>query len=200
MEKPMGYDEVQEFTPGKVLPKGGYICKIMKLEEGMSRNGNQTVYIYLDIAEGEYAGYFTEKYKMQKDPASAKWKCIYSQVVLDTTTKMTSKGFKSFTTSVEKSNAGFVVAKAWGADFAKFFKGRVIGAVFQDVYFKNDKGNPAHYAKPAYLCSTDTIKKGEFKIPEDDKTQLNSTGSAFGADPFAGFTQAAAADEDDLPF
>lgn len=203
MNKPTGYDEVQEFGTGNSLPKGGYVCKIVKVEEGKSKNGNDTVYIYLDIAEGEYAGYFLERYKKQTDPATAKWPCVYSQIVLDTTTKQASKGFKTFITSCEKSNAGFVAAQIWGDRFASFFKGRMIGVVFRDTWFPGNNGKPARYAKAAYLCSTETIKKGQFTIPEDDKSQLTNIGNSFDIPGNIGFDSFAPADnvsEDDLPF
>ena len=198
MNKTPGYDEVQEYTGSRSLPKGGYICTIVKLEEAVSKNGNDMIKVYLDIAEGDYKGIYSEKYKAQADPMTAKWKCIHYITVLDTTTKKTSSRFKTFITSVEKSNAGFVVANCWGDNFAKFFKGKNVGVIFGDEWFVKDDGTPERYAKPRFICSVETIRKGDFKIPDDDKSQLN------GASAFDSFAKASPVEdvafEDDLPF
>lgn len=198
MNKTPGYDEVQEYTGSRSLPKGGYICTIVKLEEAVSKNGNDMIKVYLDIAEGDYKGIYTEKYKAQTNPMTAKWKCIHYITVLDTTTKKTSSRFKTFITSVEKSNAGFVVANCWGDNFAKFFKGKNVGVIFGDEWFVKDDGTPERYAKPKFICSVETIRKGDFKIPDDDKSQLN------GASAFDSFAKASPVEdvafEDDLPF
>ncbi len=200
MNKPAGYDEVQVYESQEALPKGGYICQIVKLEETKSRNGDDMIAVYLDIYEGEYKGYFTQRYKAQQDPTKAKWKCIYWTLVSDTTTKQASRSFKGFISAVEKSNVGFVINDAWGKDFAKFFKGRLVGVVFGHEYFIGDNGKPAHWAKPRYIRSTESIKKGEFKIPEDDKSRLDSLRNT--QNLFDSLTPVVGDEfnEDDLPF
>lgn len=169
MIKPRGYDEAAVYSGGRSLPKGGYICEIKKIEEGKSQAGNDVLRVFLDIAEGEYKGFFMEKYMnapIVKDKEK-KWGMISTILVLDTTTGDTNKNLKGFLTSVEESNAGFIVDKCWGDDFCKFFKGKLVGCVFGDEYFRGTDGQLHSSAKPRFYLSIDKIKKGEFKIPQD---------------------------------
>lgn len=208
MEKPMGFDNVQEFGEFKKLKKGGYICSIRKVEETTSKNGNDMVLIYLEIADGEFRNYYSEKYSNDTRP-DRKWGAIIHQVVYDTTTKQTSRGFKSFITSVEKSNPGWVNSQIWNDNFCQYFKGKFIGCIFGDYHYINSVGEPAVYAKPVRLCSTDSIKKNDFKIPEDEyapnyhealkngsKLSMAATNQAAGFDGF----EPADITMDDLPF
>lgn len=170
MNKPKGFDEAQEYGEFKKLPPGGYICRIMKLEEAKNKSGGDMIIAYLDIADGEYKGYFSDNYKARalKAPGNAVWGCRLWQNVLDSTTGLTSKGFKSFITSVEKSNPGFVSGNIWGEKFITFFKDKTIGCLFNNHhYISAASGKEATVARAARVCSVDTIKKGDFKIPED---------------------------------
>lgn len=201
MNKPNGYDEAQGFQEFKRLPKGGYICTIKKMEEAISQNGNEMIVVYLDIADGEFKGYFADQYRNDTRP-ERKWGCVYRQVILDTTTQKTNSGFKGFMTSVEESNAGFVADKVWGADFVKFFKDKLIGCIFADEHYLNNNGEERINAKPNRVCSIQKIKSGDFKVPED----IYSKGTApkkHNAIPDVaagmGFTDMPD-DEDDLPF
>lgn len=185
MQKPIGFDEVQEFTEFKKLPKGGYICRIMKVEETKSQNGNDMVLVYLDIADGEYAGYFSSSYSNDTRP-NKKWGAVIRQVVLDSTTGQTSRGFKGFITAMEKSNAGWVNSQIWNDNFCQFFKGKVIGCVFGDSYYINAAGKKAVFAKPQRLYSVETIKKNEFKIPDDEYSDnYPKEGNAVANNPMA---------------
>lgn len=167
MIKPKGYDEAAVYTGARSLPKGGYVCEVKKIEEGKSQAGNDVLRVFLDIAEGEYKGLFMERYHATPESPNKKWKCIDTVLVLDTTTGGTNQKLKGFLTSVEESNAGFVVDKCWGDDFCKFFKGKLVGCVFGDEYFKGTDGQLHSFAKPRFYISIDKIKKGEFKIPKD---------------------------------
>lgn len=194
MNKPQGFDETEVFTDYKKLPKGGYICRIVKLEETVSKNGNDMIAVYLDIADGEFKDYYREKY--QNDTRiDRKWGCIYRQVVLDSTTGQTNKGFKGFITSVEESNSGFVTAKIWGNDFTKHFKDKYVGCIFIDEHYTDQDGKPRTIAKPNRICSIQKIKSGDFKIP-DDKYQDKPATTGWSPD----FTENSSAADDDCPF
>ena len=54
-----GWDEADSFNP---LPPGGQICTIVNAYLANSKNsGNQTLYVEVDIAQGEFKGYFQEQ-------------------------------------------------------------------------------------------------------------------------------------------
>lgn len=194
MNKPVGFDEAETFQEFKRLPKGGYICKIVKLEEAISQNGNDMINVYLDIADGEFKGYYMRRY--QNDTREQKkWGCIYRQVILDTTTQKTSSGFKGFITSVEESNPGFVNAQIWNDNFTKYFKDKFIGCIFADKHYLNGNNEEKSCAVPSRICSIGRIKNGDFKMPDDIPLDGNvrASHSAAGFD----FTESLT---DDIPF
>lgn len=200
MNKPKGYDETIVGSNFRKLPKGGYICKIMKIEEGKSKaTGADQLLIYLDIAEGEYKDIFGENYRNSTSPLP-KWGCVAYQPILDSTTGATNPRFKAFLTAVEESNPGFVVDKTWGDDFVKFYKSKYIGFVFGDEHYISTKdGKEKTIAKPRFAVSTDKIKKGDFMVPEDTYSGNFNTSSAA---PTAGFNEVPSkeVDDDDVPF
>ena len=57
-----GYDETKAYGSGmEQLPKGGYVCKIMKASVESGQYGEQLV-IALDIAEGDFIVIANPKY------------------------------------------------------------------------------------------------------------------------------------------
>lgn len=198
MNKPKGYDETEVFGNFKKLPKGGYVCKIKKLEEGKNELGAEQLIIYLDIADGEFKNIFMDRYVMQTNvPVNAKkWPCITRRNVLDTTTGQTSKAFKGLMTSIEESNAGFIVDKCWGENFCKYFKDKLVGCVFGEEFFIGTDGKEHSTVKPRVFMSIDKIKKGDFKIPEDthQAEQPQSSAPSYNDEPFP------VPGDDDVPF
>lgn len=198
MIKPNGYDEAVVYDGEfKRVPKGGYICRIAKLEEGTSQSGTPMLLIYLDIAEGEFAGYYAEKYKNDTRDFP-KWGCIAYQPIFDTTTGKANPRFKSFLTAVEESNPGFVVERTWGDDFTKFYKDKYIGFVFGDEHYIGNDGKEKMIAKPRFARSVEKIKKGDFKIPED--TYANGMNATAPSTMPQGFENIPVPDDDDVPF
>ncbi len=206
MNKPNGYDEAVVYSGYKKLPKGGYVCRIMKVEEGKSKaTGAEQLIIYLDIADGEHKGYFAEAYR-NDTREFPKWGCVAYQPIYDSTTGKTNPRFKAFLTAVEESNPGFVVDKTWGEDFVKFYKDKYVGFVFGDEYYIGNDGKERVSVKPKFCISVDKIKKGDFKVPEDvhPSGEASSAGradsSTGGGDVTGGFGETAETDDDDIPF
>ncbi len=200
MNKPQGYEEVQAFGDFVKLPKGGYVCKIMKMEEGKSQSsGADMLIIYLDIADGEYQGYFAERYR-QDTRQGRKWGCIYRQLIIDSTTGNTNPRFKALMTAIEESNPGFVVDKTWGADFCKFYKDKLVGFVFGDEHYPDAKGVERTIAKPRFAVSASRIKKGDFTVPDDtyDNRLNNTAGNA--ENTFGTFEASTSLADGDMPF
>lgn len=194
MLKPKGYDEVRIYQNGKRLPKGGYVCEIKKLEEGKSLSGKEVLRVYLDIAEGEFKGMFSERWQNAPAPSGneKRWGMISTIVVIDEATGEASRSLKGFITSVEESNQGFSAEKCWGDDFCKFFKGRLVGCVFGDEYFKGDDGRLRAAARPRFYLSAEKIRKKAYREPEDKYPEENAFGSMF--------VNTATGSDDELPF
>ena len=126
MRKPDDYDQVSKFSDG-VLPPGGYICKIMKVQETVSKNGNPMIQVALDIAEGEYEGFYSDKFYGNICP-ERKWPWCLLEVIYDTQIGGTHRGFKTFCEDVAESNH---IAVPWGDQFAQTLKGKLIGVLFR---------------------------------------------------------------------
>lgn len=181
MQKPQDFDNVQAFGDFVPLPAGGYVCRIMSVEETASRAGAPMIKISLDIAEGQYKDYFANQYRANTR-ADKKWSysAIINQLVYDTSgNNSTNRGFKTFVTSVCESNQGFNVT--WGDGFAACFKNRLVGVLFGREEYIGTDGKTHWSTKALNFRSVKTIRDGGFEIPADKP--LVSVDAA--ADPFA---------------
>lgn len=195
MQRPNDYDNVQpygEFTPLKL---GGHICKIMQVKETKSKAGRDMLEISLDIAEGDQKDYFANLYRTDTRE-NKKWGCVVYQLTRDNDGN-TSRGFKTFITSVENSNPGFKAV--WGDKFAACFKGKLIGGVFgREQYLKD--GEKKFATKCVQFRSVESIRAG-VEVPEDKL--LPDTGYPSGYTPSPagdGFMNVPDGSVDELPF
>ena len=65
------YETTQAYGDYQQLPKGGYVLKVLGVELCTNKIG-QYVKISCDVAEGEYAGFFTNEYKNQQQEDRSK--------------------------------------------------------------------------------------------------------------------------------
>ena len=161
------YDKVQVYGDYERLPKGGYVLKVM----GASieyYNGQQTVKLSCDVAEGEYANFFADSYRNNTNE-NKKWSCNYLLNVpandgseRDAWTK---KSFKTVIAAFEDSNPGYHFD--WNETK---FKGLLIGGLFNyREYIGKEDGNVHEAVNLARLVSVDKIRSGSYKVPEDKK-------------------------------
>ena len=119
-DKPAGYDEVQaggDFTP---IELGGHKLVIKKLEECKASNGNSYLKVSFDTAQDDkQPNYYTEQYKNDTRD-NKKWGGVATIFPTDREGK-TSKTFKQFCTSIERSNNSKI---QWGAGFEASIVGR----------------------------------------------------------------------------
>lgn len=141
MQKPNNYDETKargEFTPVEL---GGHKLVIKQVNETKSKNGKDMIVVLFDFAEDDkQPGYFMEQFQNDIRP-DKKWPNQATQYILTEDAEgKCSRSFKTFTTCVEHSNAGFSVQ--WGDKFCQCFKGKKIGGVFgeqMDYYNGEEK-------------------------------------------------------------
>lgn len=199
IKKNSDYDQTTAFGQSefKALPKGGYICRIIKAEETQSSTGKPMLHIAFDIVEGEYTGYFMNLFQTRKknNPTmdikypfeGQKWIMLNDYE----DPNKTSRQFKGFCTAVEDSGT-----EIWNLN-GELDLGRVKGAEVGIVYQLTEheyNGKTSWRAVPWGFRSIESIANGDYFVP-DDKPLPQTYGTAFSesADSFS-------AAEDDIPF
>lgn len=199
MKKIDNWNEIQEFARFK-NPIGGFVCQIMKVEDFAEK---EYLKVYYDIAEAttseqeEFVGMYAKR-KAERD-------FDYPATVVSYKTQSLSF-FKGFVTALEKSNENYT----WDNDEQKFV-GLKIGFVLgEEEYEGKDKNGAPKVKVRTYVAerhSVDTIKNGEFEVPELKKLAQKTAKSE--PNPFATNGSApspinepmpADEDEEDCPF
>lgn len=169
----------------KKLPAGGYVCRI----KGVKEDEYGRIIVAFDIDDGGYAGFFTDKYRAdrERDAANAKWKGTYRMYQTERDSDEASKALKSFAGSLQDSNEGFEWDTENGAAIDPYvFKGLRIG-----ILFREDEFNGYRFTKAFATRGVDSILAGDYSIPEFKPKE---------EEPTAGFYEDKSSDEDDLPF
>jgi len=163
MRKPENYDTAIPINTGEFtqVPPGGYIMRIVNVEIKKTKTGKEMMVLNLDIAEGEYANYFTDRFlEDSKNNPVSNWKCRYYQL-----TSGSSVGFfKGMIKSIEKSNDGYL----FDFDESKLTWKLVGGLLQKEKYI--DLNGAARVEKTTTKCvalrAVQTIKDGKFTLPE----------------------------------
>lgn len=200
MQKPNNYDNTQaqgDFTPVEL---GGHKLVIKQVSETKSKNGKEMIVVFFDFAQGDsQAGYFSKQFADDIRP-DKKWPNQATQYILtEDQDGNCSRSFKTFTTCVEHSNAGF--ATQWGDNFGKQFKGKKIGGVFgiqMDYY----EGKVKEKRVLRWFTSLDKV--ADAQVPNVSETQayknhLNGypAGTTSGPDGFMNIPDGI---DEELPF
>lgn len=190
-KKPKDYDSVK-VGESRILPAGGYICRILKAEETESRAGKPMIKVAFDIEGGEYAGYFRDQFEnkkaMAEDPSGVSWPFSGTKwILLFDNEGATNRDFKSFCTALEDS--GTEVWKDGMIDAARL-KNAKLGIIFRRE--EHDYMGTFWRTVPWGFRSVKTIEEGNYNVPED-KPLAKKVGSYEVTDSFS-------AAEDDIPF
>lgn len=182
MEKPRDYDSTKAYGEFVALPPGGYVCRIIKVEESRSRTNREMIKIYLDIAEGDFAGYYADLYDSD-NRQDKRWGCIVYQLNLDEEGKC-NRGLKTFHEAVEASNQGFDMDKVWGDQYSEAFRGKLVGGVFRREQYENREGALKWSVKCCGFRSVDAVHEGI--DPPKDKYLPELKPVSGDANPFEG--------------
>ena len=194
MKKPQGYDEAQAITGDyQSLPSGGYICRIKRASEQVTRNGKQMLVLAVDIAEGDYTGYFQKIFdananKDKKWPNGSTYRQLTEGKSMDF--------FKGMVTCIEKSNPGYVGFDANDNLDEGQLSGKLIGCVFGREQYPKDNGGLAFATKIVQIRSVEAIKAG-VEPPEDKLLSPQQTSKSSGS---MGLGTEIDFDDDDVPF
>ncbi len=224
LQMPQGYKEQTAFVGGfEQLPAGGYVCKVLGVKTEEKEYGVR-LSIMFDIIEADarvidksYRSYFNTLYQSRKlSDASAKWPAsgIHHISLPNKVTEKKEQNmigfFKGFIEAVKSSNPGFVCGFDTGNSFdEQTLKGMMFGAIFGREQYQDNQGELKWGIHVAMVRSVETIKTGDYKIP-DDKPLANTSGfnpanAGYGAAPMPDISQYEMLDvnpatDDGLPF
>ena len=171
MEPINGYAEAVAQGAGESLPAGGYKCIIANAQEQTSKTGRPMLCLCLDIAEGEYKGYFSRLFRArkanEKDGKKAKWPCIFYMLADEAAVGR----FKGSMKAVEDSNSGYV----WDWNEKTLAKKRV-GCVFREEEFEKSDGSVGVSVKAAWLCNVDKAEDAKVPARRKLKQSIAATG------------------------
>lgn len=175
MRKIENWANIKENNGFEKLPVGGYIVKILNVQDVAEK---EYLKVSFDIAEGDHKGFFKKQYD-EDTRQDKKWPNAGSFV---RSYKSTAESmFKGFANAIENSNKGFTF------DFdEKKLVGKQVGIVVGLEEYLNQKGVVRERTYVSAVRSVDTIKKGDFKVPELKKLDPNKATStaAKPAEPF----------------
>ena len=193
MNKPNSYDETQaggDFTPVEL---GGHKLVIKQVTETTSKSGKPMIVVLFDFAQDDkQAGYFTEQFKndIRQDK---KWPNQGTQYILtENDDGKCSRSFKTFTTCVEHSNAGFTTQ--FGDKFGDQFKNKKIGGVC-GVVEEEYNGERKKKRKMRWFISIDRI--ADAQVPEEKLLSEPAPSSQTTTDSFMNIPDGI---EEELPF
>lgn len=211
LKKPMGYDSQQAYTGEfEALPAGGYVCRILGVRLEQIGAGTRMI-VMLDIAEGEFAGFFQSQYDRRRaSDAKAKWSgsaLLYLTLPasLSEDKYRTMLGFfKGFLGAVATSNPQWVNTFETSETLnEQTLKGLMVGMLFRREEFEATNGERKWAVKCTQARSVQAIRSGDFKVPEDKP--LKAAKSAGRIPNWASGINASGidievVDENDLPF
>lgn len=197
------YNEATALTGGgefKRMPAGGFVCRTMAVRtEGRAGYGGGVVdyvkskdyvKVIYDIAEGEFAGKFSDDYWAGEDKDYAhqfyfSWKNLGA--------------LKGNVQALEESNPGWDVMADFQADNWQAFIGKYVGLVFgEEEYRANDGSIKVRLGFPR-LKSVQDIRAGNFKVPALKRLDGGDSQGYAAPAPTVGATGASVYDAD-VPF
>lgn len=146
IEKPKGYEDIEEINGGDFGPKAGPCILGVVSTKKLTKNCSESIELQLDIAKGKYKNYYTKlSNKINKN-------CL-----LRTWLNFSEKGIpyaKGNIKACEESN-NFV----WDWDESSLVK-KLFGANLREEEYKPGKFS----MRIAYLCSVQSVENGEHKV------------------------------------
>lgn len=139
---------MDDFTP---FPAGVYECVIVNACENYNEeSGKTTLKVMVDVAAGDYAGYFKEMYEKNTN-ADRRWNNNSTKYL--SLEEQNLSYLKGFITSVENSNPGYI----WDWDETKL-RGKKICCVYQWEQYQTQDGKIGVSAKLSKFRSLDKMK------------------------------------------
>lgn len=197
MNKPNNYEETQVGGDFTFVELGGHKLVIKQVSETKSKTEKDMIVVLFDFADDDkQPHYFMDQFKNDIRPEK-KWPNQATQYILtEDADGKCSRSFKTFTTCVEHSNAGFTTQ--FGDKFGDQFKGKKIGGVFgEQMDFYNGEEKKKRVLR--WFVSSDKV--ADAAIPEMSETKAfkekKNNGSTTSADGFMNIPDGI---DEELPF
>jgi hypothetical protein len=197
MNKPNSYEETQAGGDFTFVESGGHKLVIKQVSETKSKSQKDMIVVLFDFApDDKQPGYFTEQFNNDIRP-DKKWPNQATQYILtEDADGKCSRSFKTFTTCVEHSNAGFTTQ--FGDKFGDQFKGKKIGGVFgEQMDFYNGEEKKKRVLR--WFISSDKV--ADAAIPDMSETKAfkekKNNGSVTSTDGFMNIPDGI---DEELPF
>lgn len=183
-------DGVQAYGDVNILPKGGYVVKILGVAVKENSVG-QYLELSCDVCEGEYKDFFANDYRGQSNEPK-KWHCnAFVNIPRDDGTERdgwTKRSFKTFIEALEGSNSGY----HFDWDETKM-KGLIVGGLFVNREYWSNSGEIREGTTLAGWTTAEKIRNKSYKLPKDKPLKESGSRSAS-----SGFTPVP--NDSDLPF
>ena len=165
------YEKATAFS-GDDFPRmqaGGYVARIQAVRttgtDSQNKhidyvNDKQYVKLIYDIAEGDFAGRYSDDFWAGEDKDYAH--CIYLSW-------KNMNALKGNIASLDESNPGFDAMAALEADKWELFIGKLVGIVLGEEEYVGNNGEIKTRFKLPSLRSAQAIRDGRFRVPELDK-------------------------------
>ena len=186
------WETTKAFGSFQALPKGAYICKIMKAEV----MGDWGIRVYYDVTEGDHKDFWSNDYRSQTREDKI-WRGTFL-LYLPTEDgspkdENTKRRFRTFTDHLEDVNSGY----HFDWDEQKW-KGKMFGGLFR-IRQSRDRNDPSKIwdnIEPNAFTSFENIRSGNYTLPDD---YLVDAGKGSKAPSVNDFVNTTGSDED-LPF
>ena len=178
MQKPNNYDNTTaggDYTP---IELGGHTAVIKRVQESTNKNGKPMIIVAIDFDKQDVQpAYFTKQFEADTRDEK-KWPYQGMQwITAEDNDGNCSRSFKSFISSVEKSNGSQCI---WGDGFEGWFKNKKIGVVYGENEEEYD-GEVKTRRKIRYFCQYDKAKSAavpDKKFLQTEKKPAQSTQAA----------------------
>lgn len=173
IKKPTNWENVKAATDRPQLPEGGYIVKIIgaKVVSYDTQSGGKVdkLEIGIDIAEGEYKGFYQADFESGKrQNEDYKWKGVLRQYLPmndgSERDEWTKSSFKAMLEAIEDSNNGY--RYDWDKPESQL-KDKIVGCVFRLEEWSMEGGSKKGWkAQPFKFIPVESIRSGKFKKPK----------------------------------
>lgn len=178
--KVLNWESVEESAPFSKLPAGGYVIKIVDVEDMPAKEYLNVIY---DIKEGEFSGFYSDDFG-RLNPWAHRFVRSYKESAAGM--------FKQFLARLEDSNRDFSIAAWQRRSDERDLIGLELGIVLQNEQYTNNQGEDRERLNVVGVYAAQDIRNGDYKLPEPKDKRTQVAGGAADTVPVDVY--------DDLPF